>query len=57
MIALAGAIAMLVHLAMSRLGRAEPLGAVVPLLVIVACGAAMALLAGPIARAWERLKR
>jgi len=56
MIALTGATAMLVHRAMSRLGPAEPLGAVVPFLVIVACALA-ALLAGPIARALERLER
>jgi hypothetical protein len=56
MIALVGAIAMLVHRAMSRLGPAEPLGAVVPFLVIVAC-ALTALCAGPIARASERLDR
>lgn len=56
MIALAGTTAMLVHLAMSRLGRAEPLGAVVPLLVIVACGV-LALCAGAVARAGERLNR
>ena len=56
MVALTGATAMLVHRAMSRLGPAEPLGAVVPFLVIVACALA-ALLAGPIARAVERLER
>jgi hypothetical protein len=54
MIALVGAIAMLVHRAMSRLGPVEPLGAVVPAVVIVACALA-ALCAGPIARAAERL--
>ena len=53
MVALAGAIAVLVHRAMSRLGPPEPLGAVVPGLVLVAC-ALTALLAGPIARASER---
>jgi hypothetical protein len=56
MVALTGATAMLVHRAMSRLGPAEPLGAVVPFLVVVACALA-ALLAGPIARALERLER
>ena len=56
MIALVGAIAMLVHRAMARLGPAEPLGAVVPFLVLVAC-ALTALWAGPIARAAERLER
>lgn len=55
-IALTGATAMLVHRAMSRLGPAEPLGAVVPFLVIVACALA-ALLAGPIARATERFEQ
>ena len=55
-VALAGATAMVVHRAMSRLGPAEPLGAVLPFLVIVACALA-ALLAGPIARAVERLDR
>ena len=55
-VALTGATAMLVHRAMSRLGPAEPLGAVVPFLVIVACALA-ALFAGPIARALERLER
>jgi hypothetical protein len=54
--ALVGAIAMLVHRVMSRLGPAEPLGGVVPFLVIVAC-AVTALLAGPIARASERIER
>jgi hypothetical protein len=53
-LALAGATAMLVHLAMSRLGAAEPLGAVVPVLVIAACGV-LALCAGAVARTWERL--
>lgn len=56
MVALTGATAMLVHRAMSRLGPPEPLGAVVPFLVIVSCALA-ALLAGPIARALERLER
>jgi hypothetical protein len=55
-VALTGATAMLVHRAMSRLGPAEPLGAVVPFLVIVACALAV-LFAGPIARALERLER
>ena len=54
MIALVGAVAMLVHRAMSRLGPTEPLGGVVPFFLIVAC-ALTALLAGPLARAWERL--
>jgi hypothetical protein len=56
MIALAGATGMLVHLAMLRLGEPQPLGAVVPLLVVVACGA-LALCAGPLARAGERFNR
>jgi hypothetical protein len=56
MIALAGATAVFVHLVMSRLGTAEPLGAVVPFCVLAACAVA-ALLAGPIARASERRKR
>ena len=55
-VALTGATAMLVHRAMSRLGPPEPLGAVVPFIVIVACALA-ALFAGPIARAFERPER
>jgi hypothetical protein len=55
-VALTGATAVLVHRAMARLGPAEPLGAVVPFLVMVACALA-ALLAGPIARAVERIER
>lgn len=56
MIALVGAIAVLVHRAMSRLGPPEPLGFVVPSFVLLVC-ALTALLAGPIARASERLER
>ena len=56
MIALVGAIAVLVNRAMSRVGPPEPLGAVVPLVVFVAC-ALIALLAGPIARASEHFDR
>jgi len=56
MIALVGAIAVLVNRAMSRLGPPEPLGAVVPFFVIVAC-ALIALLARPIARASEHPDR
>jgi hypothetical protein len=55
-LALAGIIAVVVHRAMSRLGPPEPLGAVVPALVLVACGLT-ALCAGPIARVSERLGR
>lgn len=50
------AVAMVVHLAMAPLGHDEPLVAVLPALVLAAC-AAIALLADPIARAWERLRR
>jgi hypothetical protein len=56
MCALTVAVAMVVHLAMAPLGRAEPLVAVLPALVLAAC-AASALLADPIARAWGRLRR
>jgi hypothetical protein len=56
-IALAGATAMVVHLAMSRFAAAaEPLAAVVPALVIAACGG-LALSARAVARMWERLYR
>jgi heme A synthase len=54
--ALTGAVAMAIHLAMAPLGRHEPLVAVVPAVVLVAC-ALFALFAVPIARAWERLGR
>ena len=54
--ALAGAVAMAVHRMAAWLGPAEPLGAVLPFFVFVAC-AMMAVLAAPIARAGERLKR
>ena len=52
----AGAIASVVHRTMGWLGPAEPLGAVVPVLVFVACALIWAL-ADPIAREWERLGR
>jgi hypothetical protein len=52
--ALIGAVAMVVHLAMAPLGRHEPLVAVVPAFVLVAC-AVIALQAVSIARAWGRL--
>ena len=54
--ALAGAVAMAIHRAVALLGPFEPLGAVLPFFVFVAC-AMIAVLAGPIARAWERLER
>jgi|KBSSwiStaDraftv2_1062776.scaffolds.fasta_scaffold1529627_2 hypothetical protein len=50
------AIAMVVHRTMSWLGPAEPLGAVVPVLLLIACVVIWAL-AVPIAREWERLGR
>jgi hypothetical protein len=56
LVALVGAIAMGVHLAMARLGPREPLGAVVPTVIIAAC-ALSAVFAGPIARASERIAR
>ena len=52
--ALTGAFSMLVHRGLALLGPAEPLGYVVPLVVVVAC-AIVAALANPIARSWERL--
>lgn len=55
-VASAGAIAMVVHRTMALLGPAEPLGAVLPALVLVACALTWAF-APPIARAWERLGR
>ena len=51
-----GAIAVAVHRTMSWLGPTEPLGAAVPVLVVVACVVTWAL-AVPIAREWERLGR
>jgi hypothetical protein len=54
--ALIGGVAMVVHRAMAMLGPAEPLGNVVPGLVLVAC-VLIAALAEPIAREWERLRR
>jgi hypothetical protein len=53
---LIGGVGMVVHRAMAVLGPAEPLGNVVPGLVLVAC-ALIAALAEPIARGWERLRR
>ncbi len=50
------AIAMVVHRMMSWLGPTEPLGAAVPVLVLIACAVIWAL-AVPIAREWERLRR
>jgi hypothetical protein len=49
-------IAMVVHRLMSWLGPTEPLGAVVPVLVLIACAVIWAL-AVPIAREWERFGR
>jgi uncharacterized oligopeptide transporter (OPT) family protein len=51
-----GAIAVVVHRTMSWLGPTEPLGAAVPVLVVVGCVVTWAL-AVPIAREWERLGR
>jgi hypothetical protein len=45
---------MVVHRTMSWLGPTEPLGAVVPVLLLIACVVIWAL-AVPIAREWERL--
>jgi hypothetical protein len=56
MISLAGAVAVVVHRAMALLGPPEPLGAVLPAVVLVSCGL-MAALAGPLAHALERAKR
>lgn len=53
-IAFAGATGMLVHLAMARFGAREPLGALVPALVIVACAMA-ALCADAVAAVGKRL--
>jgi hypothetical protein len=55
-VASAGAIAMVVHRTMALLGPAEPLGVVLPALVLVAC-ALLWTFAAPIAREWERLGR
>jgi len=52
----AGMIAMVVHRLMALLGPSEPLGAVVPVLALIACVVIWAL-ADPIAREWERLRR
>ena len=54
--ALIGAGAMVVHRAMAMLGPAEPLGHVVPWLVLAAC-TLIAALAEPIAREWEHIRR
>jgi hypothetical protein len=56
MVALGGATAMVAHRAMALLGPAEPLGAILPGTVLVAC-ALMAALASPIAQTLERIKR
>jgi hypothetical protein len=55
-LSLGGAVAVVVHRAMSLLGPPEPLGAVLPSVVLVAC-VVMAALAGPIAQAVERIRR
>jgi hypothetical protein len=52
----AAIIAVVVHRMMALLGPAEPLGAVVPLLALIA-GIVIWALAAPIAREWERLRR
>ncbi len=54
--ALAGAVAMVIHRAMALLGRDELLGGILPAVVLV-LSVAGALLAGPIAREWERFRR
>ena len=56
MVALLGAVAVVVHRAMSLLGPPEPLGAVLPALVLVAC-VLMAALAGPVSQLLERIQR
>jgi hypothetical protein len=56
LISLTGAVAVVVHRAMALLGPREPLGAVLPAIVLVSCGL-MAALAGPMAQALERIKR
>jgi len=54
--ALGGAVAVVVHLAMSLLGPRESLGTVLPSIVLVSC-VLMAVLAGPIAQTLERIHR
>jgi hypothetical protein len=56
MAALAGAVAVAVQRAMSWLGPAEPLGAVLPSIVLGACAVAAAM-AGPIATMSERFRQ
>jgi hypothetical protein len=55
-IAIAGAVAMIVDRAMALTVPAEPLSAVLPLLVLVACAAA-AVFAEPLARSVGQLRR
>lgn len=56
MAALGGAVAVVVHRAMALLGPSEPLGAVLPSIVLAAC-VLSAVFAGPAARALERIQR
>ncbi len=53
--ALIGVVAMVIHRAMARLGPAEPLGNVVPFLVLFGCALAT-VFAEPVAREWERIR-
>jgi hypothetical protein len=54
--AVIGAVGMVSHRALAMLGPVEPLGNVVPWLVLAAC-ALVAALAEPIAREWEHSRR
>jgi len=56
MAALGGAVAVVVHRAMALFGPSEPLGAVLPSIVLVAC-VLTAVFAGPAAQALERIQR
>jgi hypothetical protein len=54
--ALIGAVGMLIHRALAMLGPAQPLGYVVPFIVLVGCALAAAF-AEPIACEWEHIRR
>jgi hypothetical protein len=56
LIALLGAIAMLVNRGMARLGPAEPYSGILPWVIFAAC-AATAAFAAPLVRRWERVTR
>jgi hypothetical protein len=56
MLALCGAVAVVVHLAMSLLGPREPLVAVLPFVVLASC-LLTAAFAGPLAKTLERIHR